>query len=157
MAASPTILRIGRHRSRPRTWRSTSASQTWVANMATARIFRGECERFARYDSWFSRLRHMRKRATRVAHVIGASSAALILAAGVSRSQQGPDAPTPYVGPRVPPTSAAIEQTEPGSAPGVALVESFDGLGLGFNGPQGIARAGHPSDNSLAVGPIQIV
>ena len=99
----------------------------------------------------------MNRTAGRVSHVIGASLAALILAAGAIRSQQGPPAPTPYVAPRVPPTAAAIEQTEPGRAPGVTLVESFDGLGLGFNGPQGAARVGNPSDNSLAVGPNHIV
>ena len=99
----------------------------------------------------------MNRAAERVTHVIGVSSAALILAAGVTRSQQGPPAPTPYVAPRVPPAAAAIEQTTPGNEAGVALVESFDGLGLGFTGPQGVARVGNPSDNSLAVGPNHIV
>jgi len=90
-------------------------------------------------------------------HVIVAAPAALVLAAGVIGSQQGPPPPTAYVAPQVPPAAAAIEQTEPGTEPGATLVESFDGLGLGFNGPQGITRAGNPSDNSLAVGPNHIV
>ncbi len=34
---------------------------------------------------------------------------------------------------------------------------SFDGLGTGFEGPQGTGRADNPSDNSLAVGPDHIV
>ena len=93
----------------------------------------------------------------RVTHVIGAALTALMLSAGVPQSQQGPPAPTPYIAPRVPPAAAAIEQTEPGTEPGVTLVESFDGLGLGFNGPQGVARVGNPSDNSLAVGPNHII
>jgi hypothetical protein len=37
-----------------------------------------------------------------------------------------------------------------------ALVESFDGLGIGFEGPQGTATLRNPSDNSLAVGPAHI-
>ncbi len=90
-------------------------------------------------------------------HVIGAALTALMLSAVVPRSQQGLPAPTPYVAARVPAAAAAIEQTEPSTEPGVTLVESFDGLGLGFNGPQGVARVGNPSDNSLAVGPNHIV
>lgn len=52
----------------------------------------------------------------------------------------------------VPAGAAAIEQTEPGARPSAALVTSFDGLGLGFEGPQGTAVFRNPSDNSLAVG-----
>ena len=37
------------------------------------------------------------------------------------------------------------------------MIASFDGLGVGFEGPQGTARAGNPSDNSLAVGRDHIV
>jgi len=33
------------------------------------------------------------------------------------------------------------------------MAESFDGLGFGFEGPQGRANVRNPSDNSLAVGP----
>ena len=39
----------------------------------------------------------------------------------------------------------------------MVLVDSFDGLGLGFSGPQGVANVRNPSDNSLAVGPNHIV
>jgi len=93
----------------------------------------------------------------RIAHIVGASSVALMLAAGVERAQQGPPAPTPYVTPPIAPAAAAIEQTSHGKEAGVRLVESFDGLGLGFSGPQGVANVRNPSDNSLAVGPNHIM
>src|SRR5262245_27377658 len=57
----------------------------------------------------------------------------------------------------VPSGSAAVEQTEQGTKPPAEIVASFDGLGEGFEGPQGTARFGNPSDNSLAVGPNHIV
>jgi len=50
-----------------------------------------------------------------------------------------------------------VEQTAPGAKPGVTLVDSFDGLGVGFDGPHGKAEGRNPSDNSLAVGPDHIV
>ncbi len=50
-----------------------------------------------------------------------------------------------------------VEQREPGTAPAARLVSSFDGLGVGFEGPQGTGHADNPSDNSLAVGPDHIV
>ncbi len=49
------------------------------------------------------------------------------------------------------------EQTTPGERAGLELVESFDGLGFGFEGPHGYARGRNPSDNSLAVGPNHIM
>ncbi|HEX6464452.1 MAG TPA: hypothetical protein VFZ98_08370 [Vicinamibacterales bacterium] len=52
---------------------------------------------------------------------------------------------------------ASIEQTSQGAKPAPQLVESFDGLGVGFQGPQGTYDARNPSDNSLAVGPDHIV
>src|SRR5262245_6348515 len=52
---------------------------------------------------------------------------------------------------------AAIEQTAHGTRPPATLVASFDGLGVGFEGPQGAAALRNPSDNSLAVGPDHIV
>src|SRR5262245_26571272 len=52
---------------------------------------------------------------------------------------------------------AAVAQTAQGKRPPAALVESFDGLGAGFEGPQGTASLRNPSDNSLAVGPDHIV
>jgi hypothetical protein len=56
-----------------------------------------------------------------------------------------------------PPGSAAVEQTRQGTRPPPEMVASFDGLGEGFVGPQGTARFGNPSDNTLAVGPDHIV
>jgi hypothetical protein len=56
-----------------------------------------------------------------------------------------------------PPGAAAVEQRSQGTRPGAALVESFDGLGVGFTGPQGTASLRNPSDNSLAVGPNHII
>ena len=55
------------------------------------------------------------------------------------------------------PAAQTIEQTTPGSKSPAALVESFDGLGVGFEGPQGKYEGRNPSDNSLAVGPDHIV
>jgi hypothetical protein len=52
---------------------------------------------------------------------------------------------------------AAIEQISPGTKPPAAIVASFDGLGAGFEGPQGSTALRNPSDNSLAVGPDHIV
>jgi hypothetical protein len=54
-------------------------------------------------------------------------------------------------------TSAEAEQTEQGTRPPAVLVESFDGLGFGFDGPHGPSEGRNPSDNSLAVGPNHIV
>ena len=50
-----------------------------------------------------------------------------------------------------------IEQTTPGARPSAAIVAQFDGLGVGFEGPQGTATLRNPSDNSLAVGPDHVV
>ena len=51
----------------------------------------------------------------------------------------------------------AVEQTSPGTQSPAPLVESFDGMGVGFEGPQGKYEGRNPSDNSLAVGPDHIV
>src|SRR5881409_1933552 len=56
-----------------------------------------------------------------------------------------------------PPGSAAVEQQTPGAKAAATIVASFDGLGVGFDGPQGPGRGGNPSDNSLAVGLNHIV
>src|SRR5205823_6820673 len=56
-----------------------------------------------------------------------------------------------------PVTFASVEQTEPCNRAAAHVVASFDGLGEGFQGPQGTARLRNPSDNSLAVGPDHIV
>jgi hypothetical protein len=52
---------------------------------------------------------------------------------------------------------AAVEQKTQGKRPAVPLLESFDGLGSGFEGPQGTATLRNPSDNSLAAGPDHLV
>jgi hypothetical protein len=51
----------------------------------------------------------------------------------------------------------SIEQTSFGNKGPAKLIASFDGLGVGFVGPQGTASLRNPSDNSLAVGPDHIV
>ncbi len=53
--------------------------------------------------------------------------------------------------------SARVEQREAGTGPAPRVVAGFDGLGMGFKGPQGTASLRNPSDNSLAVGPSHIV
>lgn len=70
------------------------------------------------------------------------------------RDVQPPPAPT------ITAAGAAVEQTSQGERPAVPALDSFDGLGAGFKGPQsgqGPAFFRNPSDNSLAVGPNQIV
>ncbi len=71
------------------------------------------------------------------------ASACLTAVVGASRYERGR-------------TGGSIEQKAPGSEPPARLVASFDGLGVGFEGPQGTRRARNPSDNSLAVGPNHI-
>jgi len=72
---------------------------------------------------------------------------------------QGQQAQAPIVPPVIttPAGAAAVEQTAPGAKPPAALVASFDGLGVGFEGPHGSPAVRNPSDNSLAVGPNHIV
>ena len=50
-----------------------------------------------------------------------------------------------------------VEQTTQGTQAGLSIAESFDGLGNGFNGPQGSPALRNASDNSLAVGPDHII
>ena len=72
----------------------------------------------------------------------------------------GTQRPTPTPTPTMTPVtaaSAAVEQITQGTKRAVRLVESFDGLGFGFEGPQGVANLRNPSDNTLAVGPDHIV
>jgi hypothetical protein len=54
-------------------------------------------------------------------------------------------------------TADGVEQTSPGTRPPATLVASFDGIGAGFQGPQGPYEGRNPSDNSLAVGPRHVV
>ena len=73
--------------------------------------------------------------------------------------EQKPDEPIPSPAPppTLSPAGIAVEQISQGMRPAAPLVESFDGLGAGFQGPQGTATFRNPSDNSLAVGPDHIV
>ena len=73
-------------------------------------------------------------------------------------------APTPTQqgggSPAMPPNDSAgarVEQRSHGRRPPLDLLTSFDGLGAGFDGPQGASTVRNPSDNSLAVGPDHIV
>jgi hypothetical protein len=52
---------------------------------------------------------------------------------------------------------AAVEQTSQGTRPALSVLDRFTGLGIGFFGPQGAMSRSNPSDNSLAVGPNDIV
>ena len=71
-----------------------------------------------------------------------------------NESRQGGGAPAASPGNAA---GRAVEQTSQGSRPALDLVASFDGLGVGFDGPQGPSNVRNPSDNSLAVGPDHIV
>src|SRR5258705_7087932 len=51
----------------------------------------------------------------------------------------------------------SVEQTSQGTGSPATLVESFEGMGVGFEGPQGKYEGRNPPDNSLAVGPDHIV
>lgn len=83
--------------------------------------------------------------------------AVVVLIAIAPSAQQAPPAPiTPPVI-VAPAGAAAIEQRTPGTRAPATLVESFDGLGVGFTGPQGSVALRQPSDNSLAVGPDHVV
>ncbi len=83
---------------------------------------------------------------------------AIIAASTVVVSRQAPPS-TPVTPPdmAVPAGAAAVEQTSAGTRAAAALVDSFDGLGDGFEGPQGTATVRNPSDNSIAVGPNHVV
>ncbi len=52
---------------------------------------------------------------------------------------------------------AEVEQKRQGRRVAARVLESFDGLGVGFSGPQGAPLLRNPSDNSVAVGPDHIV
>src|SRR5262245_49794203 len=71
--------------------------------------------------------------------------------------QQNPAAPIMPPVMTSPPGAATVEQKSQGTRPNAELVGSFDGLGAGFEGPQGSATLRNPSDNSLAVGPDYIM
>jgi hypothetical protein len=91
----------------------------------------------------------------------GGLSAFVMVAVLLPQAQQ-PSPPPPIVPPviTVPDGAAKVEQTTHGTRPAATIVERFDGLGVGFEGPQGTANLRNPSDNTLAVGPnhaVQIV
>jgi hypothetical protein len=68
--------------------------------------------------------------------------------------------PAPPPAPTITAAGAAVEQTTQGDRAPVPVLDSFDGLGASFKGPQsghGPAFFRNPSDNSLAVGPDNIV
>jgi hypothetical protein len=65
--------------------------------------------------------------------------------------------PPPIPAPKLDPAGIAVEQTSQGARPEATVLASFDGLGAGFEGPQGTTIFHNPSDNSLAVGPDHIV
>ena len=50
-----------------------------------------------------------------------------------------------------------VEQTTQGPRAPARIAARFEGLGAGFEGPQGTANLRNPSDNSLAVGPDHVV
>ncbi|MBO0797652.1 MAG: hypothetical protein J2P31_02410, partial [Blastocatellia bacterium] len=81
----------------------------------------------------------------------------LTAALALPAAQQSPATNTTSPVMKSPPGAAAVEQQKQGSLPGAELAASFDGLGAGFQGPQGTAALRNPSDNSLAVGPNHIV
>ena len=64
--------------------------------------------------------------------------------------------PPPVPPPTLSPKGIVIEQTSEGPRPAAPVLESFDGLGAGFAGPQGTTTFRSPSDSSLAVGPDHI-
>lgn len=82
-------------------------------------------------------------------------SGAVALLLLLQQQPSAPPPPSPVI--TVPAGAAAVEQTTQGTRPPAALVESFDGLGVGFEGPQGTTSLRQPSDNTLAVGHDHIV
>ena len=68
--------------------------------------------------------------------------------------EESQDPRTPVV---VPAGSGEVEQRRMGARAAVPVLESFDGLGVGFEGPGGAPLLRNPSDNSVAVGPDHVV
>jgi hypothetical protein len=52
---------------------------------------------------------------------------------------------------------AVLTMAQAAPSPGIQVAERFDGLGVGFEGPQGKYEGRNPSDNTLAVGPDHVV
>src|SRR5581483_3791180 len=89
--------------------------------------------------------------------VLIAATAACLVVAAPAQQPRHPDPPDTPESHEVARGGEAVEQTAQGSRPPAPLIDSFDGLGFGFTGPQGTATTRNPSDNSLAVGPDHIV
>jgi hypothetical protein len=87
---------------------------------------------------------------------VALGAVAAIAAVGPSGARAPQQAPRPPVI-SVPAGASAVEQTSQGTLPAAAVVASFDGLGVGFSGPQGMPGVRNPSDNTLAVGPDHVV
>jgi hypothetical protein len=99
---------------------------------------------------------------SKLAIILSLSSAAFLCACSRNHNSARDQRPDELIPPVIPPPTLTpagirIEQIVHGSRPEVPLLESFDGLGGGFQGPQGTATFRNPSDNSLAVGPDHIV
>src|SRR5262245_53726325 len=91
----------------------------------------------------------------RAVHGLVLADASGALASNAELGERGNQSPPAPITPPVitsPPGAAAVEQKSQGTRPAAQLIESFDGLGVGFEGPQGTANLRNPSDNSLAVG-----
>jgi len=76
------------------------------------------------------------------------------------RGSQQENSSAPPPAPVITAAGAAVEQTSQGPRPALPVLVGFDGLGEGFKGPQTIPGPQfyrNPSDNSLAVGPNDIV
>ena len=96
---------------------------------------------------------------TAVAHDTSLPLSELAASAEESAAEEEQQNAAPIVPPVIstPAGSEKVEQRSMGSKPAATLVASFDGLGVGFEGPQGTATLRNPSDNSLAVGPNHVM
>lgn len=93
---------------------------------------------------------------------MAAASAVLLVSVGFAWSHSLAEGATNHparmkVDARPEATGASVEQTTQGQRPPLAVVSSFDGLGQGFYGPQGGIELRASTDNSIAVGPDNIV
>jgi hypothetical protein len=71
---------------------------------------------------------------TRLA-MFGIAALAMIGGGDAAGGSQQPPPPPPAPPPVIGPKSAAVEQTSPGTKASADLLDSFDGLGFGFEGP----------------------
>lgn len=87
----------------------------------------------------------------------GTSPGTILGDGDVNQEKELEPIPPPVPAPTLTPAGVAVEQTSQGRRAAAPVLDSFDGLGAGFEGPQGKATFRNPSDNSLAVGPDHIV